>query len=180
MRVGLSQNYSNMQDSLWYPPATVGTPATVTPYDNNNLEVPRAMGGTCYAMPLMQAYNQFSANTSLPNYNPRRPRAMPGQRPQGSTENHYLRDRRRPEYDCQRRVLQQGPYNSYYNIRYNSGNPGGSQFPTGINGYSDNASTVTSQIYSICNQILRARLGQPAGLFDRAKPVLIHCLGFGP
>ncbi len=50
VRVGLGQNYSNMQESLWYPPATVGNSgATVTPYDSNNIEVPRAMGGTCYA-----------------------------------------------------------------------------------------------------------------------------------
>ena len=28
------------------------------------------MGSTCYAMGLMLAYNQFSANTSLVNYNP--------------------------------------------------------------------------------------------------------------
>ena len=66
VRVGLSRDYSNMQESLWYPPATVGnSSATVRPYDSNNLEVPRAMGGTCYAMGLMLAYNQFSGNTSL-------------------------------------------------------------------------------------------------------------------
>ena len=71
MRVGLSHDYPNMHDSLWYPPATVGNAsATVTPYDCNNLEVPRAMGGTCYAMGLMLAYNQFSGNTSLLTYNP--------------------------------------------------------------------------------------------------------------
>ena len=74
VRVGLSQNYSNMQDSLWYPPATVGnSSATVTPYDSDNIEVPRATGGTCYSMPLMQAYNQFSANTTLQTYNTSQP-----------------------------------------------------------------------------------------------------------
>src|SRR5207247_4108153 len=68
-RVGLSRNYSNMQESLWYPPATVGNSnATVTPYDSNNIEVPRAFGSTCYAYPLMVAYNQFSGNTSLQTY----------------------------------------------------------------------------------------------------------------
>ncbi len=70
VRVGLRQNYTILTDSLWYPPATVGNPAaTVTPYDANNLEVPRAMGGTCYAMGLMLAYNQFSSNSALLNYN---------------------------------------------------------------------------------------------------------------
>ncbi len=63
VRVPLGQYYQALSESLWYPPATVcqGSTATVTPYDANNLEVPRAMGGTCYAMPLMLAYNQFSA-----------------------------------------------------------------------------------------------------------------------
>ncbi len=70
VRVGLSQSYSTLTDSLWYPPATVGnSSATVTPYDSDNLEVPRAMGGTCYSMGLMLAYNQFSGNTALLNYN---------------------------------------------------------------------------------------------------------------
>ena len=70
VRVGLSQSYSTLTDSLWYPPATVGNPsATVSPYDSDNLEVPRAMGGTCYAMGLMLAYNQFSGNSALLNYN---------------------------------------------------------------------------------------------------------------
>jgi hypothetical protein len=47
VRVGLSRNYSNMIESLWYPPATVGSStATVTPYDSDNTEVPRAARGT--------------------------------------------------------------------------------------------------------------------------------------
>ena len=70
VRIGLSQSYSLLTDSLWYPPATVGNPtATVSPYDADNLEVPRATGGTCYAMGLMLAYNQFSGNSALLNYN---------------------------------------------------------------------------------------------------------------
>ena len=91
-----------MKDSLWYPPNTViGSQATVTPYDSNNLEVPRAMGGTCYAMPLMLAYNQFSANSSLASLQPRRTvRRCRRQRPQGGAEDHHLRDRRRAEYYC--------------------------------------------------------------------------------
>src|SRR5690606_12156611 len=66
--VGLSRNYSRMQEALWYPPSTLGTNNTIRPYDDDeNLEVPRAMGGTCYSMGLMLAYNQFSANSTLVN-----------------------------------------------------------------------------------------------------------------
>ncbi|MGA2034998.1 MAG: pilus assembly protein TadG-related protein, partial [Thermoguttaceae bacterium] len=47
VRVPLSQNYSNMLDSLWYPPSTVGnSTATISPYDADNINVPRALGGT--------------------------------------------------------------------------------------------------------------------------------------
>ena len=40
VRVALGQNFTNLQESLWYPPATVGTTNTVTPYDTDNIEVP--------------------------------------------------------------------------------------------------------------------------------------------
>ena len=56
VRVPLSRSYDNMIESLWYPPSTVGNSnATIRPYDSDNIEVPRAMGGTCYSMPLMLA-----------------------------------------------------------------------------------------------------------------------------
>ncbi len=73
-----------------------------------------------------------------------------------------------------------GQYNSYYAIRYNSANPGASEFPSSINGYSDNASTVTSQIYNLCNQICALDTASPPGYSTPSKPVLIHCIGFGP
>ena len=74
VRVALGQNYTYLSDSLWYPPATYGnTSGTVTCYDANNVEVPRAIGGTCYPIALMLAYNQFSSNSSLQTYNPGEP-----------------------------------------------------------------------------------------------------------
>ncbi len=113
VRVGLRQNYSTLTDSLWYPPATVGIPtATVTPYDADNLEVPRAMGGTCYAMGLMLAYNQLSCNSALLNYNTAtNPGVFANDAGGGGRigpEDHHLRDRRRPQHHrvgqfCQRR-----------------------------------------------------------------------------
>jgi hypothetical protein len=72
-----------------------------------------------------------------------------------------------------------GPYNSYYNVRYNSSNPGSSDFPS-TNGYGDNDSTVTNQIFAICNQIAAADNASPPGYSTPRKPVLIHCIGFGP
>jgi len=61
-----------MTQSLWFPPCTIDNPGTLlNPYDYaNNLEVPRACGGTCYSIGFMLAYNQFSSNASLKNFNP--------------------------------------------------------------------------------------------------------------
>ena len=169
VRVGLGQNYSNMQDSLWYPPATVGnSSATVTPYDCNNIEVPRATGGTCYSMPLMLAYNQFSANSTLLNLqHGTAGRRRRRQRPQGSAENHHLRDRRRAEYDGQRqRLTDNGPYNSYYNILLQ-------QRQSWRQRVSQRHQRLRRQRFGRhqpdqqhLQSDLRSRYGQPAGLFD--------------
>jgi hypothetical protein len=41
--VPLGQNYTQLQNSLWFPPSTVtGTATSVTPYDPDFLNVPRA------------------------------------------------------------------------------------------------------------------------------------------
>ncbi len=126
VRVGLGQNYSNMQDSLWYPPATVGnSSATVTPYDSNNIEVPRAQGGTCYAYALMLAYNQFSGNTTLQTYNPAQPAGdAGGNGRKGAQKIIIFETDGAPNTTAAANFTNAGPYQSYYNIRYNSANPG--------------------------------------------------------
>lgn len=181
VRVGLSRNYSNMQDSLWYPPATIGSStATVRPYDTNNLEVPRAMGGTCYSMALMQAFNQFSANTTLLNYNSGAAAGdAGGNGRKGAQKVIVFETDGAPNTTASASLVNNGANNSYYAIRYNSATNSG-EFPTGVNGYSDNASTVTSQIYSLCNQLVALDTANPAGYSTSAKKTLIHCIGFGP
>ncbi len=47
-----------------------------------------------------------------------------------------------------------------------------------MNGYNDNDPSVTSQIYSICTQLAGADSG--TGYSSGSKPLLIHCLAFGP
>jgi hypothetical protein len=182
VRVGLSNNYSNMQDSLWYPPATVGNAnATVTPYDANNLEVPRAYGGTCYAMGLMQAYNQFSGNTTLVNYNTAQPAGDAGGNGRhGAQKIIIFETDGAPNTTASATLNNAGAYNSYYSIRYNSANPGASEFPSGISGYGDNDSTVTTQINNLCTQLCALDTASPPGYSTPSKKTLIHCIGFGP
>jgi hypothetical protein len=182
VRVGLSRDYPSMQDSLWYPPATIGnSSATVRPYDANNLEVPRAMGGTCYSMALMQAFNQFSANSSLVNYNPGAPAGdAGGNGRKGAQKLIIFETDGAPNTTASASLANSGAYNSYYAIRYNSTSPGASEFPTNINGYSDNSSTVTTQIFNLCNQICALDSASPPGYSTASKKALIHCIGFGP
>lgn len=178
-RVGLSRNYTRMQEALWYPPSTLGSSgATVRPYDSDNLDVPRAFGGTCYSMGLMQAYNQFSGNTSLVNFNPAEPAGdAGGNGRRGAQKVVILETDGVPNTTATASLSNLGAHNSYYRIRYNSASPGSSEFPSVSSpGYS----TVTSQIYSLCNQICAMETASPPGYSTTSKKALIHCIGFGP
>ncbi|HEY1785960.1 MAG TPA: hypothetical protein VGG30_10445, partial [Pirellulales bacterium] len=53
-------------------------------------------------------------------------------------------------------------------------------YPTNINGYDDNDSTVTSQIDAICSQLAAQTTATSPGYSTSSKPLLIHCIGFGP
>jgi hypothetical protein len=70
-----------------------------------------------------------------------------------------------------------GAHNSFYRIRYNSASPNGSDYPSVSSpGYS----TVTSQIYDVCNRICAMETANPPGYSTPSKKALIHCIGFGP
>ena len=160
-------------------PRSGNSSATVTPYDSNNLEVPRAMGGTCYAMALMLAYNQFSSNTSLQTYNPGQPAGDAGGNGRtGAQKIIIFETDGAPNTTASANFVNSGAYQSYYQVRYNSTNPSASDFPNSINGYSDNDPTVTSQIYSICTQL--AASTSAGGYSTPSHPLLINCIAFGP
>ena len=182
VRVPLSRSYDNIIESLWYPPSTVGNSnATIRPYDSDNIEAPRAMGGTCYTMPLMLAYNQFSGNTSLQTYSSGQPTGdAGGNGRKGAQKIIIFETDGAPNTTATASLTNSGSHNSYYNVRYNYSNPGASQYPTGVNGYSDNASTVTTQINSICTQICALETASSPGYSSATKKVQIHCIGFGP
>lgn len=179
VRVGMGQNYQNMQDSLWYPPATVGVGGTVTPYDPNNLEVPRAYGGTCYAMPLMLAYNQFSASPACLNYTSPVGDAG-GNGRKGAQKIIIFETDGAPNFTASATLINGGPYQSYYSVRYNMNSPGGSEFPTGVSQYGDNDPAVTSQIYTICQQLAASDTASPPGYSSGSHKLQLHCIGFGP
>ncbi len=76
------------------------------------------------------------------------------------------------------RFVNNGSYQSYYKVRYNSTTPSQSDFPTNVNGYSDSASTVVTQIQSIVSQLAAADTAN--GYSTSTRPFLLHCLAFGP
>jgi Flp pilus assembly protein TadG len=63
----LSNNYSNLINSMWFPPNS--NSADVTPWDSNGLNTPHAHGdydgNTATSYGLMLAYNQFSSSSAL-------------------------------------------------------------------------------------------------------------------
>ncbi len=177
-RVGLSQSYSTLTDALWYPPATVGnSSATVSPYDSDNLEVPRAMGGTCYSMGLMLAYNQFSGNSALLNYNTA---SNPGVFADdaggggrvGAQKIIIFETDGDPNTSAQANLVNGGSNNSYYKIRYNQAGKSTSEYPDNVNGYNDNDPTLVSQILGLVNQLT-------ASYSTSSKPLLLNCIAFG-
>jgi Flp pilus assembly protein TadG len=180
VRVGLSQDFTSLTESLWYPPSTVGnSSATVSPYDSNNLEVPRSMGGTCYAIGLMLAYNQFSGSSSLLNYNTGKPAGdAGGNGRKGAQKIIIFETDGAPNTTASATFTNGGSYNSYYRIRYNSSSPGASEYPASVNGYNDNDSAVVTQIMTLVNQL--AAFDSAQGYSTASKPLLLHCLAFGP
>jgi len=182
VRVGLGRDYSSMLDSLWYPPSTVGNSAArIRPYDSDNIEVPRAMGATCYSMGLMLAYNQFSMNTNLRTYNTGKPSGdAGGNGRQGAQKIVIFETDGAPNTLAAATLVNSGAYQSYYSIRYNSTTPASSEYPTGVSQLGDNDATVTSQVYTLCSQLAANDTASPAGYSMPTKKLQIHCIGFGP
>ncbi len=186
VRVGLSQSYSTLTDSLWYPQATVGNPsATVGPYDSDNLEVPRAMGGTCYAMGLMLAYNQFSGSSALLNYNTSTLPAVNandagGGGRVGAQKIVIFETDGAPNVTASANLVNSGAYNSYYQVRYNQNNTSSSEYPTNVTGYADNNSTVVTQAVALVTQLAALSTATPPGYSTPSKPLLMNCIAFGP
>jgi hypothetical protein len=183
VRNPMNRNYKRMIDSLWFPQITIDSPGTtLNPYDYaNNLEVPRAMGGTCYSMGFMLAFNQFSSNSSLRTFNPGGPEGdAGGLGRKGAQRLVILETDGAPNTTAYASLNNNGPYNSYYSVRYNGSSPGSSEFPSQVRGYGDNDSTVTSQIFEVVGQICALDTASPPGYSTVRKHVLVHCIGFGP
>jgi hypothetical protein len=182
-RVPLGLDYTRMQNSLWFSPRVIASPTPeIRPYDNSGLDitdVPRANGGTCYSMPLMLAYNQFSGNTGLQTYAkaPAPAGQAGGNGRKGAQKLIIFETDGMVNTTASAGFTDAGAYNSYYNVRLQDGtSAAANEYPTGVTG---NVALATSQAIAIATQICAQDTASPAGYSTTRKPVLIHCIAFG-
>jgi Flp pilus assembly protein TadG len=182
-RVPLGLDYKRMQNSLWFSPRLIAnkTPE-IRPYDNNGLDitdVPRANGGTCYAMPLMLAYNQFSGNAALQTYAtaPAPAGQAGGNGRKGAQKMIIFETDGMVNTTASANFTNAGPYNSYYNVRLQDNtSAAANEYPTGVAG---NVALGTTQATTIATQICAPDTAALPGYSTVRKPVLIHCVAFG-
>ena len=137
------------------------------------------MGGTCYAMGLMLAYNQFSGNSALLNYNtatypafsPTTPAAAAAK---GAQKIVIFETDGAPNTTASANFVNGGAYNSYYKVRYNQNNKSASEYPYNVNGYSDNDPTVVNQAVAIVTQMTAP--SRPMVQSRPAAVAALHCL----
>ena len=177
--IPLGRNYQGMKDSLWFPPSTVsGAAATITPYDTDMNNVPRAKGGTCPQMGLMIGYNMLSSSTASLRYY-----ATPtatyrgyagGVGRKGASKLVIFETDGAPNTAALAALAGTGS-DSYYPIRIkdptNIAN-GQNEFPTGA-GYQDSA------VYPVVQQICALDTASPPGYSTSRKPCLVYGVGYG-
>jgi hypothetical protein len=69
----MGKNFNYLVNALWFAPKNLGSNglgqgSEISPYDPEITTVPRANGSTCYAYPLMLAYNQFNSDPTQRSY----------------------------------------------------------------------------------------------------------------
>ncbi len=137
------------------------------------------MGGTSYAMGLMLAYNQFqftsTTDSVLRNWitpSTSVPEGMAGGEGRKGAQKMviFLTDGA-PNTKATATLTSSGSV-KYYKVRYNSANPGASEYPS-TSGLGDNDPAVLSEIYGIIDQM-------KTDYSSARKPFRLHTIGLGP
>jgi Flp pilus assembly protein TadG len=183
VRVPLSRDYKSLLNSLWFSPRTIANPTPeIRPYDNGGLDItdiPKANGGTCYAMPLMLVYNQFSGNSSLQTYatSPAPMGQAGGNGRKGAQKLIIFETDGMVNTTASANFTNAGAYKSYYNIRLQDNTGSASnEYPTNVVG---SVSQGTTQALAVVSQICALDSAGSPGYSTPNKPVLIHTLAFG-
>jgi Flp pilus assembly protein TadG len=178
-RTPLSRDLYRMINCLWFSPKIITNNAEINIYDSTGTftgditDVPRANGGTCYAMPLMLAYNQFSTNSGLQGYTANAPTGTAGGMGRnGSAKMLVFETDGMVNTGCQASLTGSGT-TAYYQLRVADANnyaATGTEFPTSVAGVT--FSTGATQSTTIATQLV-------TDFSTTRKPVLIHCIAFG-
>lgn len=177
--VPLGRNYTQLKDSLWFPPSTVvGGVTEITPWDPDFESVPRAKGGTCPGMGFMIAYNLFSSSTELRFYSEPQPAyrgVAGGLGRKGAARIIIFETDGAPNTQATANLTGSGK-DSYYPIRlknpqnlYDSKNK---EWPSSGN-YSD------TDVFNVVKQITAMTTANPPGYSTTRKKVQVYSIAFG-
>jgi Flp pilus assembly protein TadG len=184
-RVPLCRDERLLINSLWFSPKVITTNAEISVYNSSGsnpgdiYDVPRANGGTCYAMPLMIAYNQFSSNSSLVNYTANSASGTAGGLGRnGANKLLVFETDGMVNTGASANLVSSSNGTGYYQVRVadaHNYSASGTEFPTGVTGVTFSAGATQSQTIAqqICNNL------SSGGFSTTRKPVKIHCIAFG-
>lgn len=185
VRAPMGRNERLMINSLWFAPKVFNNNAEISLYNASGQNtgdiytVPRANGGTCYAMPLMLAYNQFSSNSTLVNFTANAPAGTAGGLGRnGATKLLVFETDGMVNTGCSATLVSSSNGTGYYPIRVADANnlsAGGTEFPSSVGGVTFSVGATQSQTIAtqICADI------SAGGFSTTRKPVKIHCIAFG-
>jgi hypothetical protein len=178
--VPLGRNYTQLKDSLWFPPSTItGGVTEITPWDEDFDSVPRAKGGTCPGMGLMIAYNLFSSSaTNLRFYAEPQPQyrgVAGGLGRKGAARIVIFETDGAPNPRGYASLSGSGK-NAHYPIRVkktaNLSSTDNTEWPSS-GSYND------TDVFNVVKQIAKMETDSPPGYSTERKPVQVFCLGYG-
>lgn len=195
-RSPMGRNYAGTIDSLWYPQAYWQNREEMSVYDSRfDQQTPRAVGGTCYAMGLMVAYNQFAvgaADSELKDYtqNPAIRGLSGGMGRKGAQKMVVLQSDGACTSAAYRNITDvfenNGGYDSLFKVRLENTAAGvvtGNEFPNYVVGAPLGATGITlpiQQAMDVADIICKPDTDSATpGFSITRKPAKIHCIAFG-
>ncbi len=193
----MGTNYNYAKAALFFPYSTINADGSannteITPYDAdpatssvpsaNFVDTPRPKGNTCFAMGLMLCYNQFAVtpttDATLRSFVTSSPITFPSGMAGGMGRKGaqkvviFETDGLANTMATANLVTSTSGSYKYYKIRYDMNKPSSSEYPT-TSSPGLNDPTVTSQVYSLVDQLASA-------YGTSRNPFRLYAIGFGP